>query len=128
MKYFLLFATLLCLTGTACKKSKKLGPMDVLPGNWELKNTLARSEPPSVTYRFALDGSYTRTAGATVQSGTFNVHYISDDHNIVEVLLTKGQDPIGSFILEMVTVHEFKFIQIEIGPGPSQQYVLLRAK
>lgn len=106
--------------------------MDILPGNWEQKNEYFRFEPANIVYSFRIDKFFTRKiTGSTQreQSGTFRAHYISDDHKIIEVILTGDQgDVLDSFTLEMVSVNEFKLYRISTGPGPSAQSILLRAK
>ncbi|WP_343305232.1 hypothetical protein AAHN97_27260 [Chitinophaga niabensis] len=128
MKHIVLFATLLILAGTACKKSKKVEPLDILPGNWELRQESLRSEPGEASLSLRMDKSFTSTVNGVVKSGTFKAHYINDQKGIEVILTTYQGDVIGVFYLEMVSVHEFRYGTISIGPGPSPKYILLRVK
>jgi len=127
MRYILLFATLLIITGTACKKSKT-EPIDLLPGNWELREEAFRTEPGTISYRFGADKSYTQTVNGVVQSGTFNAHYINDQKAIEVIFTTDQGNPAAVFYLEKVSANEFKHFVISAGPGPSTQKILLRVK
>jgi hypothetical protein len=128
MKYILLFATLLFITGSACKKSKRPEPLDILPGNWELREESLRTQPGVASLSLRIDKSFTQTVNGTVKSGTFKAHYINDQKGIEVILTTDQGDVIGVFYLEMVTALEFRYSVITTGPGPSPQYVLLRVK
>ncbi len=128
MKYILLFATLLFVTGTACKKSKKIEPLDILPGNWELREESLRTQAGVASLSLRMDKSFTSTTNGVVKTGTFQAHYINDQKGIEVILTTYQGDVVGVFYLEMISVHEFKYGVISIGPGPSPKYVLLRVK
>lgn len=128
MRYILLFATLLFITGTGCKKSKNNEPLNLLPGNWELRQESLRTGPAVLSLSFRIDKSFTQTVNGVVKSGTFKAHYINDQKGIEVILTTDQGDVIGTFYLEKVSAHEFRYGVITSGPGPSLQYVLLRVK